>query len=113
MLTTWISFIIASLFVVSAGIFIGQVSGAIGDRLGLGKAWAGAVLLSFATTLPELVSTVTVSLRGDTAMAIGGILGSVLFNLLILVIVDLIDPHPIYTRLSFILIFVGMSCCLV
>jgi cation:H+ antiporter len=112
MLTTWISFIIASLFVVSAGIFIGQVSGAIGDRLGLGKAWAGAVLLSFATTLPELVSTVTVSLRGDTAMAIGGILGSVLFNLLILVIVDLIDPRPIYHRLSFSHVFVGLSGCI-
>jgi cation:H+ antiporter len=112
MLTTWISFIIASTFVVGAGIFIGQISGAIGDRLGLGKAWAGAVLLSFATTLPELVSTVSVSLRGDTAMAIGGILGSVLFNLLILVIVDLIDPRPIYHRLSFSHIFVGLSGCI-
>jgi cation:H+ antiporter len=112
MVSTWISFIIASSFVVGAGIFIGRISGAIGERLGLGKAWAGAVLLSFATTLPELVSTVTVSLRGDTAMAIGGILGSVIFNLLILVIVDLIDPRPIYHRLSFSHVFVGLTGCI-
>jgi cation:H+ antiporter len=112
MLSTWISFIIASTFVVGAGIFIGRISGAIGERLGLGKAWAGAVLLSFATTLPELVSTVTVSLRGDTAMAIGGILGSVIFNLLILVIVDLIDPRPIFHRLSFSHVFVGLTGCI-
>lgn len=112
MAATWISFIIASAFVVGAGIFIGRISGAIGERLGLGKAWAGVVLLSFATTLPELVSTVTVALRGDTAMAVGGILGSVLFNLLILVIVDLIDPRPIYHRLSFSHVFVGLTGCI-
>jgi cation:H+ antiporter len=112
MVSTWISFIITSIFVVGAGIFIGRISGAIGERLGLGKAWAGAVLLSFATTLPELVSTITVSLRGDTAMAIGGIIGSVVFNLLILVIVDLIDPRPIYHRLSFSHVFVGLTGCI-
>jgi cation:H+ antiporter len=112
MLTSWIAFIIASTFVVGAGIFIGRISAAIGERLGLGKAWAGVVLLSFATTLPELVSTVTVALRGDTAMAIGGILGSVLFNLLILVIVDLIDPKPIYHRLSISHVFIGLTGCI-
>jgi cation:H+ antiporter len=111
MVTTWFYFLIAASFVVVSGIFIGQISGAIGDRLGLGKAWAGIVLLSFATTLPELVSSVSVALRGDTAMAIGGILGSVLFNLLILVIVDLIDPKPIYHRLSFSHVFIGLTGC--
>jgi cation:H+ antiporter len=111
LLTTWIYFLLSSLFVVLAGIYIGQVSGEIGDRLHLGRAWAGTVLLSLATTMPELVSTITVALRGDIAMAIGGIIGSILFNLFILVVVDLLDPNTIYHRLSMNHAFTGILGC--
>ncbi|MCG3206351.1 MAG: hypothetical protein KCHDKBKB_03087 [Elusimicrobia bacterium] len=96
----WTTFIIAAIFVIAAGIAIGRISGELGERLGLGRAWAGAVLLSFATTLPELVTTFTVSLRGAYGLALGGILGSVIFNLFILVFVDIVDPDPLYNKLS-------------
>lgn len=107
----WIHFAVAACFVVAAGILIGRVAGALGERLGLGKAWAGAVLLSLATTLPELVSSLTVTLRGEPAMAVGGILGSVLFNLFIFVIVDVSDPAPIYHRLSTGHMLTGLLGC--
>lgn len=96
MATDWIIFGISSLFVVGAGMTIGRISGELGERLGLGRAWAGAVLLSFATTLPELVTTVTVTLEGAYGLALGGILGSVIFNLFILVMVDAAVPEPLY-----------------
>ncbi|OGR71513.1 MAG: hypothetical protein A2089_01670 [Elusimicrobia bacterium GWD2_63_28] len=92
----WIIFSVSALFVIGAGVAIGRISGELGERLGLGRAWAGAVLLSFATTLPELVTTVTVTLEGAYGLALGGILGSVVFNLFILVLVDLADPDPLY-----------------
>ncbi len=95
------AFLFTSACVVGAGLLIGRVSGVAGERLGLGRAWAGAVLLSFATTLPELVTTITVARHGAYGMAAGNILGSVLFNLFILVLVDLADPEPFYHRLSF------------
>lgn len=94
--TDWIIFTVSSLFVIGAGIAIGRISGELGERLGLGRAWSGAVLLSFATTLPELVTTVTVTLEGAYGLALGGILGSVIFNLFILVLVDSADPEPLY-----------------
>lgn len=92
----WLIFSVSALFVVSAGIAIGRISGELGERLGLGRAWAGAVLLSLATTLPELVTTITVTMEGAYGLALGGILGSVVFNLFILVLVDLADPEPLY-----------------
>jgi cation:H+ antiporter len=111
MLSLWFHFGVSALFVVAAGLFIGRVSGELAERFHLGKAWAGAVLLSFATTLPELVATLTVVLRGDTGLAIGGILGSVLFNLFILVLVDLADPDPIYHRISKNHLLTGLLGC--
>lgn len=92
----WTIFGVSALFVIGAGVAIGRISGELGERLGLGRAWAGAVLLSLATTLPELVTTLTVTLEGAYGLALGGILGSVVFNLFILVLVDLADPEPLY-----------------
>ena len=94
--TDWIIFASSSFFVIGAGIAIGRISAELGERLGLGRAWAGAVLLSFATTLPELVTTITVTMEGAYGLALGGILGSMIFNLLILVLVDAADPEPLY-----------------
>jgi cation:H+ antiporter len=96
----WLVFGVSAGVVVGAGITIGRISGEIGERLGLGRAWSGAVLLSVATTLPEAVTTLTVAARGAYGMAVGGILGSILFNLFILVVVDVVDPEPLYHRLS-------------
>ncbi|MHB0997125.1 MAG: sodium:calcium antiporter [Elusimicrobiales bacterium] len=96
MQTDWGIFTLSAAAVVVAGIAIGRISGELGERLGLGRAWAGAVLLSFATTLPEMVTTVTVTLEGAYGLALGGILGSVVFNLFILVLVDAADPESIY-----------------
>ena len=107
----WMKFLVSAVFVIAAGLTIGRLSGEIGERLGLGRAWAGAVLLSLATTLPELVSTITLTLRGSVGMAVGGILGSIVFNLFILVLVDLADPEPIYHRISLNHIFTGILGC--
>lgn len=101
MQTDWLIFFVSSAFVILSGIAIGRISGELGERLQLGRAWAGTVLLSFATTLPELVTTATVTMEGAYGLALGGILGSIVFNLFILVIVDAVDPEPLYvSRLS-------------
>lgn len=110
-MTLWLSFLIAASFVIVAGTMIGRVSGELGERLGLGRAWSGAVLLSLATTMPELVTTLTVTLRGQPGMAFGGIIGSAAFNLFILVVVDLIDPDPIYNCISIQNVTTGLLGC--
>lgn len=96
----WGQFSWSAAGVIGAGILIGRISGELGERFRLGRAWAGTVLLSVATTLPEFVAILTVALRGEISMAIGGILGSIIFNLFILVWVDGLSPQPIYARAS-------------
>lgn len=107
----WGHFLIAAAGVVAAGVMIGRVTAELGERLKLGRAWAGAVLLSLATTLPEFVTTVTVAARGEPGMAIGGVLGSVIFNLSILVVIDLLAPEPVYPRLSLNHVGTGLLGC--
>lgn len=107
----WLQFLLAALGVVLAGSMIGRVSAEIGDRLKLGRAWAGAVLIAVATSMPELAAILTVALHGHIAMAVGGILGSILLNLMILVFVDLFDSEPIYRRVSVNHIATGLLGC--
>ena len=74
----------------------------LGKRLGLGSTWVGLLLLATVTSLPELATGVSAVTLADTPdIAVGAILGSCVFNLLILVIVDFaLDQESIFTRLS-------------
>ncbi|MBK6879298.1 MAG: hypothetical protein IPN65_04925 [Elusimicrobia bacterium] len=112
--SAWGGFALAAAFVVAAGTLIGRLSGELGERFGLGRAWSGAVLLSFATTLPELVTTFTAVQRNALGLALGGVTGTITFNLFILVLVDLIEPEgtPIYPRLSQQHLATGLLGCL-
>lgn len=110
----WIQFALLASLVVAAATLIGPLVSTLGDRLRLGQAWAGTVLLSFATTLPELVTTVSLSIRGSVGIALGNILGSCIFNLFILVLVDGLSRKPIYSRLSTSHIVTGsLGCALI
>lgn len=82
-------FIVAAVLLVAASICITYVSDAIAEALRLGKTFAGALLLGITTSLPELVSTVTLCKRGNFNAAAGNIFGSNLFNFLILFLADI------------------------
>ncbi len=107
----WIQFALLAGLVVAAATLVGPLVSSLGDRLRLGQAWAGTVLLSVATTLPELVTTVSLSLRGSIGIAMGNVLGSCIFNLFILVLVDGLSRKPIYSRLSTSHIVIGSLGC--
>ena len=55
---------------------------------GLGQAVAGALLLSICTGLPEITSCIQLSKLGQGNIAVGGIVGSHLFNFLIFFVSD-------------------------
>jgi len=82
---------VASLLIVVAGSFLTRYGDRIATKTGLGHAWVGLVLLAFATSLPELVTcfgAVTIPRQPD--LVFGDVLGSNAFNLLILVLLDLL-----------------------
>lgn len=67
---------------------------------GLSRTWVGLVLLATVTSLPELVSglsAVTVAQVPD--IAVGSVMGSCVFNLLLIVVLDLLyRKESIFTR---------------
>lgn len=74
-----------------AGIKLTVYGDAISDKTGLGGNWAGFLLIGLVTSIPELTSGVSaVTLAESPDLAIGAIFGACIFNLAIIVIIDLL-----------------------
>jgi cation:H+ antiporter len=85
-----LQFLGLALAVVAAGTFLAKFSDALGERLGLGRTLAGLLLMGIATSLPELAVDCSAVLIDAPDLAVGDILGSCLFNLLILAVLDML-----------------------
>lgn len=96
----WLQFLICLAIIGYAGYFLSRYGDIIAEKTGLSASWIGLILLSTATSLPELatgISAVTVAHAPD--IAVGDVLGSTVFNLVILVLLDaLYKRETIYGR---------------
>ncbi len=72
----------------------------LASELHMSGTFFGAVFLAFITSLPEAITTYEAARRDACDMAIGNILGSNAFNLLILVAVDFCTPGPLFNSLG-------------
>jgi cation:H+ antiporter len=78
----------AGLVILVAGFFLASAGEALAERSGLGQSFFGAVILSLATSTPE-ISTVLESVRlRRYTMAISEIFGTNLFNVTIIFYID-------------------------
>jgi cation:H+ antiporter len=66
-----------------------HVADRLADVTGLGEALVGAVLVGAATSLPDLMATVTPALRGLPDLAVGNALGGVLGQTFFLALADI------------------------
>ncbi len=98
----WIQFLVCLAVIGLAGARLSRYGDVIAEKTGLGRNWVGLVLMATVTSLPELVTGVSaVTVVGAPDIAIGDVLGSCVFNLLILVVVDfLYREESVYTRAS-------------
>lgn len=85
-----VRFIFVSIGIVVTSILITYATDMISDRLGLAQGFAGALLLGVATSLPELASTIALFRIGNFDIAVGNIVGSNIFNFVILVVADVL-----------------------
>ncbi|MEX0819574.1 MAG: sodium:calcium antiporter [Pirellulaceae bacterium] len=60
----------------------------IADRTGIGKAFAGALLLGGATSLPELATTITACVSGAAQLAGSNLIGGLVMQIAVLAAVD-------------------------
>lgn len=94
MLLLVLQFIGLAAVIVIFGIMLAKYADAIADVTGLGRTLAGLVLLAAATSLPELAVDCSFALSEAPDFAVGALVGSSLFNLLILGVMDFSHRYP-------------------
>ncbi|MBI1219871.1 MAG: sodium:calcium antiporter [Rhodobacteraceae bacterium] len=98
----WLELGICGAVIAVAGSVLVRYGDALARLTGLSRSWVGLVLLATATSLPELFTGVSaVTLVGAPNIAVGDALGSCVFNLLLLVLLDeLSRSAPMYRRID-------------
>lgn len=79
----------AAVLVVAAGVWLPFIGQTIAATMGWKTTFVGTMLIAGATSLPELVVSISALRIGAVDMAIGNILGSNLFDMVVLAIDDL------------------------
>lgn len=96
----WIGFVVCTSVIVYSGSRLSKYGDVIAEKTGLGRTWIGVVLMASVTSLPELVTGIgSVTYGGVPDIAMGDALGSCVFNMLILALLDAVHrPTAISSR---------------
>ena len=101
-LVPWLKFALCVVLIGLAGPVLTQYGEIISRLTGLSRSWIGLVLLATTTSLPELITGISAVTVADAPnIAVGDALGSCLFNLVMLVLLDeLSREEPMYRRID-------------
>jgi cation:H+ antiporter len=96
----WLSFLLCFVIIAFAGYALSRYGDILAEKTGISSSWIGLTLLATATSLPELATGISaVTVVNVPNIAVGDVLGSTIFNLLILVLLDaLYQRETIYSR---------------
>lgn len=96
----WLQLLLCLAVIGYAGYFLSRYGDIIAEKSGISASWLGLILLSTATSLPELVTGISAVTFADAPdIAVGDVLGSTVFNLAILVLLDaLYRRETLYSR---------------
>jgi cation:H+ antiporter len=97
-----LEFVIAGALILFSGSRLSRYGDLLAEKTGMGRTWIGLILLATITSLPELatgISAVTVAAAPD--IAVGDVLGSCVFNLMLIGLIDLFyRPEPILSKVD-------------
>lgn len=97
---TFGQFALCTALIVLSGVRLSRYGDVIAEKTGMGGTWIGVVLMAAVTSLPELVTGASSVLLYDLPdIAAGDVIGSCMFNLLILAFLDFRDPNPLSARI--------------
>jgi cation:H+ antiporter len=95
----WLKFFFCLALIGVSGAQLSRYGDVLAEKTGLGRTWLGLVLLAAITSLPESSTGISAVLWVNAPnITVGDLLGSCLFNLFILAVVDLLyAPSPVLT----------------
>jgi cation:H+ antiporter len=95
----WLEFFLVAGTITVAGSRLSNYGDVLAEKTGMGRTWLGLVVLAAITSLPELATGVSaITWVQAPELTVGDLLGSCMFNLLILAVVDLLyPPGPVLT----------------
>ncbi len=97
----WIKFLFSAALVVYAAIKLAEYGDIIAVRTKLGGLFVGTIFLAGATSLPELIASVSSFQAGLPNLAAGNFFGSNMVNVLLLAIIDVINFQvPLMRRIA-------------
>ncbi len=76
--------IIGCIMIVYGGDFVVDSASAIAASFGLTETLIGLTIVAFGTSLPELVTSIVASRKGENDLAVGNVIGSNIFNILMI-----------------------------
>ncbi len=104
---------IASAVIVVAGIWLPMIGVELARVMGWSNSFVGTLFVAFATSVPELATTWGAVRIGAIDMAIGNLLGSNLFDVLILAIDDFAYlSGPIFAKIAPVHAVSALTACL-
>jgi cation:H+ antiporter len=85
-----VGYLLAAGVVIAAGIWLPFIGVAMSEAMGWQRSFVGTIFVAFATSVPELVVTLAALRLGALDMAISNLLGSNLFDILIIAVDDVL-----------------------
>jgi cation:H+ antiporter len=95
-----LGYLVAAGAIIAAGPFLAGSANRIATLSGLGGSFVGTMFVAFCTSLPELVATLTAVRLGAPDLALGNIFGSNVFNMVLLVPLDLVHPGSLLAAVA-------------
>lgn len=103
----------AAVVIVGAGIWLPQIGVELARQMGWSHSFVGTLFIAFATSMPELATTWGAVRIGAIDMALGNLLGSNLFDVLILAIDDVAYlPGSIFANVQPVNALSALTACM-
>ena len=97
----WVGYFTAALAIIAAGTWLPFIAKDLAQIMGWGQSFVGTLLVAAITTAPEAAVTLSALRIGAVDMAIANLLGSNLFNIVLLAIDDMFyTPGPLLAAVS-------------
>ena len=106
-----LNFLVGIIGLKIGGDFVVDSASSLAIKLGISEKIVGLTIVAFSTSLPELITSITATIKNEIDMAIGNVIGSNIFNIVLIVgATALISPieYSVSYNKDIIILMIGM-----